>query len=72
MRGSLSVTPIRAALPAIAHRIAGTVEQIGHAQTVVRGADGRLYLIPNGYFLEHVVEKAIREEAAELPGRQDR
>lgn len=36
---------------------AGTVERIGHALTTVRAPDGRAYLIPNAYFLEHVVEK---------------
>jgi small-conductance mechanosensitive channel len=34
----------------------GTVERIGHAVTTVRSADGRAYLVPNAYFLEHVVE----------------
>lgn len=37
--------------------VSGTVEQIGHAVTIVRGANGRTYLIPNSHFLEHVVEK---------------
>ncbi len=35
----------------------GTVEQVGYAITTVRSADGRTYLIPNAYFMEHVVEK---------------
>ncbi len=41
---------------------AGTVEQIGHAMTTLRGADGRVYLVPNHHFLEHVVEKRPRDE----------
>ena len=40
--------------------ISGTVEQIGHAITTVRGTDGRTYLVPNSHFLEHVVEKEDR------------
>jgi small-conductance mechanosensitive channel len=35
----------------------GTVERVGQTSTTLRGEDGRLYIIPNGYFLEHVVEK---------------
>ena len=52
--------------------IAGTVEHIGHAQTTLRSADGRLYLIPNGHFLEHVVEKEAPEQESSLPGWHDR
>ena len=37
--------------------ISGTVERVGHAMTVVRGPNGRVYLVPNSHFLEHVVEK---------------
>ncbi len=37
--------------------VAGTVEAIGYAVTTLRGANGRVYLVPNAYFLEHVVEK---------------
>ncbi|MBV9452912.1 MAG: mechanosensitive ion channel [Rubrobacter sp.] len=37
--------------------ISGTVEHIGHAMTTVRGPNGRVYLVPNAHFLEHVVEK---------------
>ena len=37
--------------------ISGTVESIGHAMTTVRGSNGRVYLIPNTHFLDHVVEK---------------
>ena len=37
--------------------ISGTVESIGHAMTTVRGPNGRIYLVPNAHFLEHVVEK---------------
>lgn len=43
---------------------AGTVERIGHAVTTVRGANGRSYLVPNAYFLEHVVEKVDAVTAA--------
>lgn len=39
----------------------GTVEKVGQTATTLRGENGRLYIIPNGYFLEHVVEK---EESA--------
>lgn len=35
----------------------GTVEQIGYAVTTLRHADGREYLIPNSYFMDHVVER---------------
>lgn len=35
----------------------GTVEQIGYAMTTLRRADGRVFVIPNSYFMEHVVEK---------------
>jgi small-conductance mechanosensitive channel len=35
----------------------GTVERVGQTATTVRGENGRLYIIPNGYFMEHVVEK---------------
>ena len=37
--------------------VSGTVELIGHAMTTVRGKSGRVYLVPNSRFLEHVVEK---------------
>ncbi len=37
--------------------ISGTVERVGHAMTIVRGPNGRIYLVPNSHFLEHVVEK---------------
>ena len=37
--------------------ISGTVERIGHAMTIIRAPDGRVYLVPNTHFLEHVVEK---------------
>lgn len=37
--------------------VSGTVERVGHAMTVVRGEGGRVYLVPNSRFLEHVVEK---------------
>ena len=37
--------------------ISGTVERIGHAMTTVRSRDGRVFLVPNSQFLEHVVEK---------------
>ena len=37
--------------------ISGTVERVGHAMTIVRGPNGRVYLVPNSHFLEHVVEK---------------
>ena len=36
----------------------GTVEQLGHAMTTLRGDDGRRFLVPNHHFLEHVVEVA--------------
>lgn len=45
--------------------VSGTVERLGHATTTVRGPNGRAYIIPNSYFLEHVVEKeepATRED----------
>jgi small-conductance mechanosensitive channel len=35
----------------------GTVERVGQTATTLRGENGRLYIIPNGYFLERVVEK---------------
>jgi small-conductance mechanosensitive channel len=37
--------------------ISGTVERVGHAMTIVRGPNGRVYLVPSSHFLEHVVEK---------------
>lgn len=37
--------------------VSGTVEDIGYATTTLRGANGRIYIIPNSRFLEHVVEK---------------
>ncbi len=37
--------------------ISGTVERISHTMTTVRGANGRVYLVPNSHFLAHVVEK---------------
>lgn len=39
----------------------GTVEQLGHAMTTLRGDDGRLFLVPNHHFVEHVVVKEPRE-----------
>jgi small-conductance mechanosensitive channel len=39
----------------------GTVEQLGHAMTTLRGDDGRLFLVPNHHFMEHVVMKEPRE-----------
>jgi len=39
----------------------GTVEQIGHAMTTLRGDDGRIFLVPNHHFLERVVVKEPRE-----------
>ncbi len=46
--------------------ISGTVERIGHAMTTVRSGDGRILLVPNSQFLEHVVEKeTIAPEAHE-------
>lgn len=45
--------------------VSGTVERLGHATTTVRGSNGRSYIIPNSYFLEHVVEKE------ESPSRED-
>jgi small-conductance mechanosensitive channel len=45
--------------------ISGTVEQIGYAMTKVRSPDGRLYLIPNSHFQEHVVEKRERPQGDE-------
>jgi small-conductance mechanosensitive channel len=44
--------------------VAGMVERIGHALTTVRAAAGHVFLIPNAYFLEHVVET----EAPGSPG----
>lgn len=44
------------------NNVSGTIEHIGHAMTTVRNPDGRVYLVPNGHFLENVVEK--REFAA--------
>lgn len=37
--------------------VAGTIERIGHAMTTIRSPDGRVFLVPNSHFLEHVVEK---------------
>lgn len=42
--------------------VTGTVEQIGHAMTTLRGDDDRAYLVPNHHFMERVVEKAPRAE----------
>jgi small-conductance mechanosensitive channel len=42
--------------------VEGTVEQIGYAITTLRNADGRVFLIPNAHFMEHIVEKAPRSE----------
>ena len=39
----------------------GMVEQIGHAMTTLRGDDGRIFLVPNHHFVEHVVVKEPRE-----------
>ncbi len=43
--------------------ISGRVEHIGHAMTTVRGPNGRVYLVPNAHFLEHVVEKQEQPSA---------
>lgn len=52
--------------------VAGTVEEIGHAQTTLRDADGRVFLVPNSHFLEHVVEKqGPGPEAEAQPARRD-
>lgn len=37
--------------------VSGTIERIGHAMTTVRSDEGRVYLVPNSHFIEHVVEK---------------
>ena len=42
------------------------LQQIGHAMTTLRDTDGRIYLVPNHHFLEHVVEKRPRDEGADL------
>lgn len=42
----------------------GTVERIGYAQTVIRSDDGRTYIIPHTYFMEHVVQR----EATSMDG----
>ncbi len=46
--------------------VSGTVERIGHAMTIVRGEGGRVYLVPNSHFLDHVVEK--QTGVPEAPG----
>jgi small-conductance mechanosensitive channel len=46
--------------------VSGTVERLGYAMTTIRGPNGRVYIVPNAYFLEHVVEK---EEAS--PGTRE-
>lgn len=47
--------------------VSGTVEEIGYAMTKVRSPDGKLYLVPNSHFQEHVVEKRTPEgEDAQL------
>jgi small-conductance mechanosensitive channel len=43
---------------------AGTVERIGHAMTTLRGPDGCPFLVPNHYFLEHIVERLPLDESA--------
>lgn len=40
----------------------GTVERVGYAMTTLRADDGRVFLVPNHHFVEHVVEKEAREE----------
>jgi small-conductance mechanosensitive channel len=35
----------------------GTIERIGYAVTTIRDSNGVNYLIPNAYFLEHIVAK---------------
>lgn len=40
----------------------GTVERVGYAMTTLRADDGRVFLVPNHHFVEHVVEKEVREE----------
>lgn len=42
--------------------VSGTVEEIGHAMTTLRADDGRVFLVPNHHFTEHIVEKAPRAE----------
>lgn len=43
--------------------VSGTIEHIGHAMTTIRSPEGRVYLVPNSHFLEHIVEK--RETSGE-------
>ena len=45
--------------------ISGTVERINHTMTIIRGTNGRIYLVPNAHFLAHVVEK--QESTPEVP-----
>jgi small-conductance mechanosensitive channel len=40
----------------------GTVEQVGYAMTTLRADDGRVFLVPNHHFTEHIVEKEPRVE----------
>lgn len=47
--------------------VSGTVERLGQAATTLRGENGRAYIIPNGYFLHHVVEKTEAAEWGEEP-----
>jgi small-conductance mechanosensitive channel len=49
--------------------ISGTVERIGYAMTTVRSRDGRVFLVPNSQFLEHVVEKQASTSEANEEGR---
>lgn len=37
--------------------VSGTVEEIGYAMTKIRAPNGKLYLVPNSHFQEHVIEK---------------
>ncbi len=48
---------------------AGRVERIGYALTMLRGADGKVYLVPNGLFLTEVVQKNRPLPPEELAGR---
>ena len=38
--------------------ISGTVDALDRTMTIVRGNNGRVYLVPNLHFLTHVVEKS--------------
>jgi small-conductance mechanosensitive channel len=42
--------------------VSGTVERIGHAMTTIRDrSNGKVYLLPNSYFMENAVEKTEEE-----------